>query len=114
MAEELVREIRKFEKRLNDLIEVGEETIEALKTLREVVDKSLKLSELVSRSEMTREQVESMLKLKIEIIEGMNNIFDEIHRSEHAKSHFIENVITLISMLEKCTREALEKVLAAK
>jgi len=112
VPEQLVGEIRKLEKRLSDYIAVGEEALTTLRELRKTIEELHKLNELIDKSKASNCNAKQILELKSEIIKRIAAAFEELHRVDHTKGHFIENMISLIAEMEKHVKNAITELIS--
>ncbi|GEM_PF-2266974 len=104
MSEELKREVRKLEARINSYIEVESDLINALKKLKENIEKIDEICNILTRSskgDFSINDLIRILELRVEFTKIINEVLEEIGRSDHAKSHFIESFNTLFMLLEE-------------
>jgi len=101
MPEELLREIRKLEVRLNEFLENEKASVEALKNC---LAKFLELNEAMEemKAKPGPEQIEKVMKLRLEAAEALSDALEKESKTEHERSHLLESYGALMLALEKC------------
>jgi len=97
-SEFLLREIRKFEARLNDFLNEEEAFIAKLKKL---VGKLLEAYDQIGR---LRDNPEKLAALKLEIVKGLKEILESEGEVQHKRSHILESCGALMLALEEIFR----------
>ena len=98
MPEELLREIRKLEIRLEDCIKEEEEFV---RELRKCLSKFSELSDSLEKSKMRTEDMEKLMKLRLEAVKALSETLKRESMAEHEKSHLLESYGALILLLEE-------------
>lgn len=96
--DELLREIRKLEARLNDFLNEEANLIENIKRFIEVLRSAC---EKIEKS-MDMEQLKA---LRLEIAQALNNVLSGEGEAQHERSHLLESYGTLILALEKALKD---------
>ena len=100
MPEELFREIRKLEVRLEDFLKDEEAFV---KGLRSCLEKFKELNNTIENLETKPDpkKVEELAKLRLEAIKTLNEALKRESKVEHAKSHLLESYGALVLALEE-------------
>jgi len=108
MPEELLKEIRKLEVRLNKFLKDEEAFV---KELEKCLDKFRKLNESLERlkTKAYPKIVEETINLRLEAIEALSETLQKDSDAEHEKSHLLESYGALILASERGFREKKHK-----
>ena len=107
MPEELSREIRKLEVRLDGFLKREEVFVEGLK---KCLDKFKKLKNLERLKTGTApEEVEGRMNLRLEAIKALSEALKKASQAEHEKSHLLESYGALVLALEKEFKDFLSR-----
>ena len=100
MPEELRREIRKLEIRLEAFLEKEDGFVEML---RRCLDRFRELNKNLEelKTKAGSEKVEELTKLRLEAIQDLCEALKKGSEAEHEKSHFLESYGTLVLALER-------------
>ena len=99
MSEELSREIRKLEVRLDGFLKREEVFVTGLKSCLEKF-KELKNLE-TSKTGTDAEEIEELMNLRLEAIKALSEAMKKASQAEHEKSHLLESYGALVLALEK-------------
>lgn len=102
MPEDLPREIRKLEVRLEHYLKEQDEFI---RELRKCLGKFTELSNNLERSKMGTEDMEKLMRLRLEAVKALSEALKRESMAEHEKSHLLESYGALILSLEDEFRE---------
>jgi chromosome segregation ATPase len=92
---EFLREIRKFEARLNDFLKEEEALTGNLKKFIE------KLRDACDKIERLKNKPEELEALRLEIAQALNDVLKSEGEAQHERSHLLESYGALILALEK-------------
>ena len=98
MPEELLREIRKLEIRLEDYLKQEKEFV---RELRNCLSKFGELNKKMERSKTNDEDREKLMNLRFEAFKAFSEALKKESMAEHEKSHLLESYGALILSLEK-------------
>lgn len=98
MSEQMLREIRKLEARLDDFLNSEEAFVGEL---RDCVVKFKELTVKMAEIMSDPRQIEKLMKLKLEAIKAFSEALKKESRAEHEKSHLLESYGALIQALEE-------------
>lgn len=100
MSEELSRETRKLEVRLDNFLKDEEAFV---KELRRCIEKLKGLSDCIEKfkTKSDPKRVEEVMKSRIETIKALSDVLKKESKAEHEKSHLLESYGTLILVLEE-------------
>jgi chromosome segregation ATPase len=98
--EELSREIRKLEARLEEFLKSEETFVEEL---RNCLEKFKKLYDTIKRLEMkpSSKKTEELVKFRLEVTKALGEALRKESKAEHEKSHLLESYGDLILALEE-------------
>ncbi|MGB9741440.1 MAG: hypothetical protein ACPLW5_06755 [Candidatus Bathyarchaeales archaeon] len=94
-SEELLREIRKLEIRLDDFLKEEEAFV---KELRELIKK---LKDVSNRIEKLKGKPDELSMLRVEVAQAFNEALKSESKAQHEKSHLLESYGAIIIALEK-------------
>ena len=100
MPEELSREIRKLEVRLEDFLKDEKGFVRGLRSCLEKF-KELNNSLEKLKGKPDPRQVEELMKLRLEAIRAFNEALKRGSGAEHEKSHLLESYGTLVLTMEE-------------
>jgi len=100
MPEELSREIRKLEARLEDFLKDEEDFV---KGLRSCLKKFKELNNILERLETRPDskKVKELMELRLEATKMLNEALKRESKAEHEKSHLLESYGSLVLALEE-------------
>ena len=98
MPEELLREIRKLEIRLEDYLKQEKEFV---RELRNCLSKFGELNNSMERSKTNAEDLEKLMNLRFEAFKAFSEALKRESMAEHEKSHLLESYGARILSLEK-------------
>lgn len=100
MSEDLSRETRKLEVRLEGFVKEEERFI---KELKKCLDKFRKVNILLEqvKTHADPKEIEKLMTPRLEAIKALCNVFIKRSEVEHEQSHLLESYGTLILALEK-------------
>ena len=99
MPEELSREIRKLEVRLDGFLKREDVFVEGLK---KCLDKFKELKNLKRLKTGTApEEIEGLMNLRMEAIKALSEALKKASQAEHEKSHLLESYGALVLALEE-------------
>ena len=100
MPEELLREIRKLEVRLEDFLKDEDAFV---KGLRSCLEKFKELNNTIERLETRPDsrRVEELMKLRLEATKMLNEALKREGKAEHEKSHLLESYGALVLASEE-------------
>jgi len=100
MPEELSREIRKLEIRLEDSLKHGEDFV---KVLRSCLKKFKELNNIIESLETRPDskRVRELTGLRLEVVKAFSEALKKGSEAEHEKSHLLESYGALVLALEE-------------
>jgi len=100
MSEELLREIRKLEARLEYFLKDEEGFV---KELRSCLEKLKELHSTIGELEtkLDSKKIEEIMKLRLEVTKTLSETLKKESKAEHEKSHLLESYGTLVLPLEE-------------
>ena len=100
MPEELLREIRKLEARLEGFLKDEEAFV---KELRSCLEKFKELNSTIEKLETKPDpkKIEELAKLRLEATKTLNEALKRESKAEHEKSHLLESYGALVLALEE-------------
>ena len=108
MPEELFREIRKLEVRLEDFLNENREFVNELRAcINKFKELNKSLEEL--KTEAGPKKVEELMNLRMEAIRALSETLKKGSEAEHEKSHLMESYGSLVLALEEEFKELLSR-----
>jgi len=98
MSEEMSREVRKLEARLESFLK-DEEVFVA--KLRGCLEKFKELNVKMAEIRLDSRKTEELMKLRLEAVKALSETLKKESQSEHERSHLLESYGALIQALEE-------------
>jgi len=99
MPEELLREIRKLEVRLEGFLKREEVFVKGLKRCLEKFRELNNLKRLKTGTDP--EEIEELMNLRLEAVKALSEALKKASQAEHEKSHLLESYGALVLALEE-------------
>jgi len=98
MSEEMLREVRKLEARLEGFLKDEEAFVGEL---RGCLEKFKELNVKMSEIRLDPKKIEGLMKLRLEAVKAFSEALKKESKAEHERSHLLESYGALVQALEE-------------